>query len=518
MVKKTSLFSTIFHTLNKWFHLNDLYHQSTQNSEASVLWATVVFCFVSALMPSNKLFFVVAVFYFLGVFFLTQSIKKTLLYTFVPLYLITVGQLYILNVIQPQELHKDSGYDGRQFFFRFTPHSILLIVSTILLVIEVIRKRGNVKFGLEHLVFFSIFIASFYSVLQAQYFPLFAFATVVRGAATIAWMMLQQQFLADQKEKQKIHILKTFFLIVLLMMTLQAGLTIGQFVKRSTLGLKIEQTTTIPRFGAGADENALRFRPVGLNTHANNLAANTNEIFMVGIIVYAWLIRKKENVPWWLITFFVSETLLILMLTQSRAAYLGLGIAALIFFMRQKKLCISTFKFLKEKLRPLIIFFLSAVIIIVPIVAERLVYSLNSFSGSGGFATRQTLEKDALYLISQYPAFGVGPEMYIPAAFNSKTVSLAFTYFPESVHNGFLLYMVEYGLIAFTLQSVLFYLLIRKTLLLNLSDLLKSCLLAGYSSTYIIIFFHPFSDLTNLFILFSWILVYIQQQEKHAST
>ncbi len=474
-----------------------------------MILATVGFIVFSVVIPINKIFFITATFYILSLLYITQSIQKTFLFAFVPLGMIVIGQVYVTTVIPFSALATNSYPEGRQFYFRFSPFLVLLLSSIVVFVAQAIKQRGKLFLGIEHLFVFAGLFFSGLSALKTEHFPILSLLTTIQATGIVCWVLNCQFLLRNLVSIEKTKLLRTFLFIVILMATVQNFVALGQYLKRSTLGIYIEQSTVIPTFGTGADENSLSFRPIGLQTHANDLANSELSLLFTVAVLLCWLSARKQELPWWFITIFFGVSGLVLLLTQSRAAYIAIAIGLIVLFLVQKKAVTALLSVLQQKLRPLIPFFILGAIYLVPLVTERLLYSIYSFGFGGGITTRRMLEKQAFALLQAHPFYGVGPSMFIPAAFKQDPEGII-KWFPESVHNGFLLLLVENGSVAFVFFIGFLYFLVRAIILSRLDSFTKAVIRVGFVSTFILMFFHPFDNLLSFLVLTSWILVYIQ--------
>lgn len=502
-----------FHSLLPRWQLNKLYHLITDNSYQSVPWVTLLFCVLSAVLPSNKLFFVVATLYFLALVYITRSIYKALFFAFIPFGMLNIGQIYITTVIPFNQLKGTTYYEGRQLYFRFSPFFVLGITSAVLLMLEIIRRKGQHIFTIPHLFVLGSVLFSLVSVFHTEQQPLFSLATVLGTVGSICWILLAQLLLKDSRFLEQTKILKTFLLVLILMTSLQTGVALTQYVKRSTLNLRIEQSTIIPTFGQGADEDATQFRPIGLQTHANDLANDLLIFLFTGILLLEWLRSRKQHFPWWFELFFITEAVVVIVLTQSRTAYLALLASSLFFFFAQRQRSLDLIKELEKHLRPFVFVLVIAALLFVPLVSRRLLYSLNSFGTGGGFTTRQQLEKEAILLVQKNILWGVGPGMFIPAAFKENPQGIM-RYFPEAVHNGYLLFISEHGLLSSICILLFFYFLLKEYEKYP-NTMLRTVMHTGLISILVMMLLHPFQNFITLFVLISWLLVYIQQGAKY---
>ncbi len=207
----------------------------------------------------------------------------------------------------------------------------------------------------------------------------------------------------------------------------------------------------------------------------------------------------------------VSSILLLLLITQTRAAYIGLFISGVLFFFRERSISRQLFIQYRELLRPYLWLFIVASVFFVPLVSSRLLYSLNSFGTAGGYTTREKLQEVSLLMLQKNYAWGVGPGMFIPAAFKESPNGII-KYFPESVHNGFLLFATENGLISAALL-LLFIIEFVKNVETYFKHSITSLVLAGLLAECCMMLLHPFEDIPSLFIYLVLIVMSIRREE-----
>lgn len=499
--------------VSRW-QLIKLYHQIAQGTYQKALWSTILFCYVSAILPSNKLFFVIATLYMLSLVYITQSIYKAFFLAFVPFLMLNIGQIYITTVIPFNELKHAINYEGRQFYFSFSPFFVLQITSIFLLITEIVRRRGKLKLNLSHIAIFGSILFSLISVFFTEQFPVYSLSAVIGILGSISWIVIIQLLFRDSKQNEQIKLLKSFLLVIVFMSSFQIAIGLGQYVRRATLNLRIEQSTVIPNFGQGADEDGTQFRPIGLQTHPNDFANSLLIFLFTALLLFEYLRLRKVHFPWWFELLFVAETVLMISITQSRAAYAGLGLASVLFFLSQRKVSLQSLVFFRKQLQPFIFVFITIAIIFVPMVFQRLLYSVNSFGVGGGFTTRQELEKSAIDLIQKHFLLGVGPRMFIPSAFKENPQGII-QYFPEDVHNGFLLFLTENGIISFTLLMLFFFFLLKDAEK-YLSSTLRSIFYAGLVALSCMMLLHPVQHFLTPLTMITWLVVYIQQGNSYA--
>jgi len=206
-----------------------------------------------------------------------------------------------------------------------------------------------------------------------------------------------------------------------------------------------------------------------------------------------------------------------MVITQSRAAYLGLGIAFTLTFLLQKDIITNLFSLILKVANQTSIKLIVAVLIIVsiPIITDRLWQSLFTFSPQGGVEFRRQFNLEATQLISSNPFWGVGPGMFVPANIQKHPFGINYG-FPLEVHNHFLLLIAEFGLPAFFTLIFGVYLLLRYIIRSSYERIIKVIILAGILASAIMMTFHALERLIPLTIIFSLLLESFESHYRYA--
>lgn len=275
-------------------------------------------------------------------------------------------------------------------------------------------------------------------------------------------------------------------------------ITFLQFALRSGLGLTIEQRQDTPHFGAGMDENPLQFRPVGLSSHANS---NAHQLLTYGIFSFLLLqILLKKNQPIFSPIMLVSMFLFCffaIIFTQSRAVYLSLALIIVVSSFIYRLQAYKKSEFFLNTIRNSVVYkmlFYAFIFVVLVILFDRSLYSFYSFHPRAGFQIRDKLYEEAMAMWWQDFYFGVGNGMFIPALYSFNPTGIV-SYFPESVHNGFMLFITERGLWASLLVVIFVYVFSKRYSngwQRNKQNYFYFLLPFLYFSSLIIMFFHPF--------------------------
>ncbi len=478
LLKKSVLGTTIVHFID-WF-----------SADSKVIASTLAFFTLCVFIPSNKIFFVLSSLYILAVFFFTRSWKLTLLYVFIPLSQFGIGQSYVFNLIPAHILKHPLYPDGRNAYYAFTPYTALGLSMVIWVACAGIKKYGSFLWGGAELAAAVSILLQTISAAHSTYVPHLSVLYALNSVFLLAYVMLLRIVLLPSRIHAR-TVTASLIALATLCIFFQTGLAILQYIKRSPVGLKIEVANELPYFGAGADEDSSQVRPVGLTSHANIFAFELLNLWAFTVVLWIAsgpMMRKN-----------ISNVVLIggavgsigIILSQSRSGYLGWlllsGCFFFVLFRFEKKLYASVLA-VAQKMK-------IGIIALIPIATYvtimRILYTLESFNPHAGAGTRTYLLREATELILKHPVWGVGIGMFIPAAFEQQ-VTQVMTYFPEAVHNGFVLLLVEQGLLVCFSVVVLYVLLVRS--IYEVKNVPLSILAIGsIFSVWCCMLFQPFS-------------------------
>lgn len=492
--------------------MKDMYkriaHDILSTSEREVVVLTFLYLLITIFSPSHKFVFVISSIYFLLMVYLTGSIIKTIFYSFFPLWLFRVGREFVFTAVPPESIESAFYWgEGRNLTFELTAFFILGITSVFVLVALYIKKRGRILMPNFLLFFLVTFLLHFISSALSTSGGVLSFLYTISEFSYLVWLLFAIYLIRSVKSSGKVEILTTLFLILFGILVLEAGVTLLQVANRSVLGLSVEKVLTTPSFGAGAEESALLYRPIGLNYHANGLANWVIALFYAMLLLW---FRVKGVFPKYvsslLITTTVGLSVLVILLTLSRSAYLGLFISFVAFYLFDRNSLLKAKSFLLRYLKNFKIPILVILIFLSFIIVNRVLSSIYSFDETGGFSTRREQVVEAMELVRTKPALGVGIGMFIPSIFDFNPQG-SVRYFPENIHNGFVLYLAERGLLAMFLYIIGIYLFLRIVVSIRLSKTVKLLIISGIISNYVMMLFQPFVNTLSINILVAGLIL-----------
>lgn len=339
-----------------------------------------------------------------------------------------------------------------------------------------------------------------FSARQALYFPIYAmiYALYLFGWVSLTILFMSHFTSINILQRQKI--ISSLFFQICLTLSFISLIVFVQLIKRAPLGLIIESTGVAPLFGAAADESTLVFRPVGLSPHANMMANRVFILWLSLIIIYLSFLKKFQSIRLIRSIFITTSmiSLLAIVFSQSRSIYIGVVVFLTLLLIWDYSIIIKWLKLAWSGLRQLRFMGLVLLLIGSFTIANRAWYSFYSFTETGGFIIRKELNREAISLLKKYPVWGVGPGMFIPALAGDNPMGVI-RKFPEAVHNGFLLFAVENGLLAQGALMILFFLLIKNLFYKKLSVSLRKAMIIGFISQLMPMFFQPFINYWTIY-------------------
>jgi hypothetical protein len=267
-------------------------------------------------------------------------------------------------------------------------------------------------------------------------------------------------------------------LSILAVLTLHASWGITHFILQHDLGMQIlgesriaADIAGVAKFSVGTEKY---IRAYGPYPHANILGGSMLIALMLTLLLPHSFRQRKEL--YYLITIIV----LALLLSFSRAAYIGLMLWCVLFFITHKNIPASSFK--HTFARPLVITFILLCLTLAPLLVFR-----NTDHEDRAASERMSGTVWALNIIGEHPVWrGVGPGQYTYAlkAYLADNDVSHYSWEIAPVHSVPLLTVSELGILAALLLFILFILSLRWSLsLLFLAPLLPLLLFDHYLYT-----------------------------------
>lgn len=487
------------------------------------IWIVVIyilFLLGLLLVSSVKIFFIISYLFF-GLLVVASSFDRAVIYV-LPAYLFfNHGQSYSFLLIPEKAIMSSQYWAGRHGGFVFSPFIVVFLVA---IIIKFFRSANFVtlqrKAMLSDLFLMGLISMSIVMAIYQAPMPMFSLLSICPQLLLLAWAW----YLLDlgQSHSQSVwkKTLTTLMSVFGLYIFYEFFVVIAQFITSGPIGLFIEATQASPVFGLGSDEMGGIFRPFGLSAHPNGLA--NKQLLLVATILFLSTYVKLnvvKKLTWQKILMIVlSLSTSMVVFSLSRAAWIALALGALFIHIRHQKILKKVKQIINQLwhgLRPwgqlfLIILFVSTSVL----VSTRLIYSTFSFQEFGGFGTRLEQYHEAWQLFKMNPIFGVGYNMFIRASY-LQFPNGVMSYFSENVHNGFLLFLVEYGTLGTLFYSLFLGSLLWKVKNLDLRRINKSMIYLGLIFSFTMMIFHPERNLLNYYII---LLLSIVRYENYKNT
>lgn len=486
-----------------------------KETDWQALAAILLFLALATITPSVKIFFLLA-FALLSFLVLKYSFPKAFIYVSLPLSYVSMAQTHSVLVVPAKAIFSGQYWEGKHLVYGFSPYFFITIVA--LLFIFFLQKKFK-KFELKNYHFAAIafifcgFLSAFYASLMPSLSILNVFGQV--GALTFIWYLKTILSSSNQFEKRKF--LVTIFLVLSSLICYESLFVFKQTLSQSPIGLAIEATQFAPVFGLGSDESG-SFRPFGLQAHPNGLANQQLILLSAVSIIFTFLRKKSSKIPLQKILLFVSILAITnIVLSLSRAAFVVLFIVFYFLWARHRRVVVESSQKFQQALRQIPASYKLFVIVIIGFLffklSDRLLYSIYSFSEFGGVNTRAIQYTEALEVFKKSPILGIGDRMFIPTSYQLFPNGVM-TYFPEEVHSGLLLMLVERGLLGGITYLIFIILMLKSINDTRLEPSTKSVLYSGLIVGFVMMTFHPERNFFSLFIILTMALLENKNDQK----
>ena len=345
---------------------------------------------------------------------------------------------------------------GKETPFSYFALSAKFVISVFLLLTLIFRNK-KINLGKADFFLFLFLFLGLISFARSSNFSLslISYFNIFQG---VILYFLARYFLVNRK------MLKSTIYYLLGLAIFEGFLAIGQFMLKRPLGKIIEEGLLVAPYGRTAAEDIFTFRSFGTFTDPNTMAIFWLLIIplIMSQIIYKYpLIKNKILLS---ISFLLGLGGLFSTFSRGAWGIFFIIIISFVYFLIKRKL----FSIIKYKHLFLAILFIF--LAFSPLLIRRILNFHYSLWGkySSGMARIQLIQ-EAWEIIKQKPIFGVGPGNFLPAmAINNITdVAKGFLY---PVHNLYLLFASELGLLALSVFLIFLFLVLRKTMSTNLRN------------------------------------------------
>jgi O-antigen ligase len=325
---------------------------------------------------------------------------------------------------------------------------VRMITSKWAVVLKFLKRRKVYQLTLAIgicFVFLGIYISNKYSA-----FPIMSQVLLVHYSQVyIIGLVVALAYLVEKKFTHLVNISLLFSLLS------QALVALLQFFKQADLGSSLELVKGYA-FYKGNDELNTIYRPSGTFQNSNQFGL---VLLLILIMITGYLFKFKNKL---LAVSVITITFVVLILTQSRSVWLGgiIYVIGLVISYRQEMVEIINGLGMRRIIYTTLFLLITFSYILLPRISR-----LGNFfyQGSGGYI-RWLMIKEASFAILQNPLFGYGPgtnEITLFSYFPFGSMAV----FPTAVHNGFIQFLLEFGVTGTMLFGLVWFFLIRSAIL-----------------------------------------------------
>ncbi len=446
----------------------------------------VLYYVLGFITPEKKLLIGLSVLFVVALWFLYRRWNTALVLGYVAMAPFAVGQVYKFQILTPAQLFFDPQYpEGRNLFFVLSPAFLVGIIILLKAIHVLATQKIRTMVNIETAVFLTSATIRFLSALQASYNQGLSVMYGLHRLMLAAWLIL-----ALTEYQRWRRVVRALLVTAALSAAFNGLLALLQLIKGGLVGTILEQRgTVIP-----GEISVSFFRPFGLESHPNFLANTLLFGIFISVILYLTTrVRHRNTVLSACIVSLVG-----LIISQSRAGYVslagGVALPAFVFFRRTKARITSLLR-RRLSLRATLTGFVLIVLVTFFVIGRF--YNTLLFSAEGGFSVRQKLNREAATIIREKPLLGVGPGMFISAAYERNVAGVMY-WFPEAVHNGFLLVASESGIFALLLAIAFLFFVFRRSLTGRQHAYVRATIAGYVLSQIIFMWFHPVDNVTTL--------------------
>jgi O-antigen ligase len=386
---------------------------------------------------------------------------------------------------------------GYSFYFGF---NLKLIFSLALFLLIIFDKKTNFKhLSFSHWLMLAFFSLSIISTFLAPDFYL-ALSGLIRIASIVWLYFLATQFLRKKR-------IQSYFQQLVIAFLLFFGI-IGtvQFISQQPLGLFLEESLALEKYGYITTEGGFINRVSGLIGHPTFFASFLSLLVPIGLGISLHLIEKKMvNSLYFVISALACFLSLISVFGSfSRSGWLALALSIPFFIWQiQKRNKIRKLHLTTSIVAPVVLL----ILVFSPLFISRIA-SIEHIWTLGSGRVRLDLIQQAWLMIKDYPLFGVGLN-HFTRVMNTQTSSPELIGFMYPVHNTFFLFFSELGILAGLIFIILIARELYRTFKKNLNNWINIGIWFGAFTFLINAQFHTLFNQDSTLELFVVLLAYL---------
>lgn len=473
------------------------------NDKTLFVFFTTLIYFVSVFLfnQTNKTLIGTSIVLLLIHWWRSKNFSLAVFLTYMTVSAFIIGKTYEIEMIPPGVIRSEYFPNGLLSQLVIDVSDIYIIIMLVS-VISCTGKIGFPRFFKKPLIY--LVIANFFGILSTFIISSRPDISLFYTIQSLLLPLLLLFIMIRIRDVPNIKAIIITFIIAFVLF--ESTVALGQFIKNGFLGSSLENTGYVWA-GTSTDEDVFRFRPLGTTSHPNALSQT---LICLIPVLFSLLYGTKKLLPKATIVA-LAASLITVVLIRGRSAWFSLFMSVLfmLYVLEKKwKLRLSLTPKTKKLVAVCVILTVIGILMVFP---QRLSQTLLSWQDEASGSTRWLLMKEWGQLIILNPVLGVGPGMSVVEAFYQNT-SGVLTYFPEAVHNFYLLMASETGLISLFF-FILFILINIKMLLTDITHLpIKDRLLpigviTGLGTLLINWFFQPYANGMTILLILSTILL-----------
>lgn len=406
----------------------------------------VIFILLLFLSPSDKIVFLVSIAHLFIVLIVAKSAFEALVSVYWPWFIFEFGREFTTVLIPLQHIRSEAYQSPIVSYVLFSPLNILIVLLLLYVLYNFISKaeyRSQLLSKNWFLLFVAYLFLQLMSVALTDYSFVFSFLSLFKSTSNMIWLLAVVQ-LHPSVRRQIIH---SLLLTISSLFFLEVSLALVQLLRGGFIGIHAEKAWYVASFGKGADENSGLIRVSGFQYHPNGMANWLFGELMVMLLLAQVLVKKlSQKMVFVLLTI---GMLGLSLLSLTRTIIVTLGVVPFLFWSEFRVLSQDIYSRFRKNSRTVNIFlfviFFGVTLVSGYRLKDRIILSMYATQANGGISTRVPQYLEAIKLIQIKPIFGHGIGMYQAALYNWIPDGEV-RYFPERVHNSFLLIAAESGI------------------------------------------------------------------------
>ncbi len=461
-----------------------------RNSNYQVGIINLIFILLLFISPSDKFIFLISIIHLLAVLLITKTALEALVSVYWPWFIFEFGREFTTVLIPLQHIRSEAYQSPVVSYVLFSPLNILIVILVLIVLFNFVFKTEYrlLLLSKRWFVFFTLYsFIQLMSVVMTDYSAIFSFLSLIKNVSSMFWLLAVAQLHPSIRRS----IIYSLLLTITSLFFLELCLASIQLLSGGFIGIHAEKAWYLASFGKGADESADLIRVSGFQFHPNGMA---NWLFgeLVVILLLTQMVLRKTTKR---MTFFVLTIGMtcIVFLSLTRTTLLTMVVIPFLYWCELKSSLHFLSRGLSKYSKTIKILLLLVLLLLLGMVGyrlkDRILLSIYSNTETGGISTRMIQYQEAIELIQIKPIFGHGIGMYQSALYQWIPDG-EILYFPERVHNSFLLIAAESGI-----TSLLFALLLLVTIFYKGFKLVdKRLIIVWYFYSMLYLFLQPVSQ------------------------